>query len=313
MTLRLSHHNPPTHFAQEILEGWAERVEAGTGGKIKSKIFSQGVLHPPLDSYNAVVNGIVDVTFAADGYAAARFPLQVLVCQTMLGVPSAVTGARIRREVSEKFPAIMAEHKDAHVMWLVVNSQANAHTINPLRNMADFAGVELRVPPGVPPWAEALGVVPVSMPMGDTFLAIEKGIVDGVIVSTGALESFRLADVTDYTTVINLYFGAFSATMNWDTWNSLTPEAQEVVNEASEWASVAASEGWDEEEAMATKWAQEEAGHEFIYPEPAEIAKMYESVRTNAINPIAEEFEAKGIPGKAIVEEVYRLIDKYSE
>ena len=310
--INISHPNPPTHFAQALLEEWGKRIEEGTGGLVKTKVFSAGLLHGPLDSYDAVLNGIVDATLSPDGFNPNQFGLQVLIAQSMLGVPKPQTGARIRNEMAEKYPAVMDEHKDAHVLFLTVNSQANAHTINPIRTMAEFEGVELRVPPGVPPWAEAIGVVPVSMSMSDTYLSIEKGIVDGVLVSTGSLESFRLAEVTGYTTVLNMYFGPFSARMNQETWNSIPPDAQKVITEVSDWAGKESAVKWWEEEKKATEFA-EGMGHEFIYLSSEELELVYEAIRTKAIEPLAEQYEEKGIPAKAIVEEVNRLAAEYSE
>ena len=309
MELKIAHMQPPVHFNHILLQEWAKRIEQQTGGKVHFTIYPVGTLVPPLEIYEALIKGVMDVGLAPDGYAPARFPLQIGTAQCMLGLPSAEVGARIRMEIWKKFPAVREEFKDSHVLALNVHGPANIHSRSPARTLQDFKGWQLRSPPGVPPWMKALGAVPVAMSMDETYLSIQKGITQGYTGPDETLKSFRLAEVTKYTSVIKYYTGAFFLAMNLKTWERLPPDVKKVIEGLNEWLNVEMAKGWDDIDLAAQQFAKG-VGHEFISPTPEALKEIYNSVRP-VHDAWAADMEAKGKPGKAIVAEIYELMKKY--
>ena len=158
---------------------------------------------------------------------------------------------------------------------------------------------------------EALGIVPVSMPMTDTYLAIEKGIVHGLTGPDEVLKSMRLAEVTDYTMVTNSYTGAFHVAMNLDTWASLPPDVQQVIESLNEKYRTEWGQKMDSNDIEAREFAKE-LGHEFIQPAPEVVEEIHN--RLKAVDATrADDLEANGKPGKAVLTEVYRLIEEYTK
>jgi TRAP-type C4-dicarboxylate transport system substrate-binding protein len=295
-----------------LMEEWANELGEKTGGKVKATVYPVGTLSPPLETYEALVNGMMDVGIAPDGYTPARFPLQMLCAESQHGVPSAEAGTRIRMALWEKFPEVREEFKDTKVLWLIVHGPANLHTSFPARTLEDLEGKELRTPPGGPVlMVEALGIVPVSMPMTDTFLAIEKGIVDGLTGPNEVLKSMRLADVTDYTMMLNYYTGAFFVAMNVNTWESLPPDVKQVIESLNEPYMAKNAKGMDDVDIEGDEFAKE-LGHEFIQPAPEVLEEIYNRMRA-VDDARAADLEAEGKPARAIVDEAYRLVEEYSK
>jgi TRAP-type transport system periplasmic protein len=307
--LKITHTNPPVHFIHAIMTEWAKRIGEATGGKVHATVYSGDVLCPATDTYEALLNGVADIAFAPDGYAAARMPLTAAINMTG-GFASSTAASQFRAEVYKNVPALADEHKLTHVMWLVCNSPANIHTIKPVKTLEDLKGKQLRSPPDITALTKSLGSVPVAMSLTDTFLAIQKGIVEGVIVSNGALKSFRFAEVTKYSTLCNIHNGCFYCDMNMDTWNKLPPDVQKAVTDLNAWGSAEANKAWDAEDQDALNWSKTQ-GHELIYPDKAEIARILAQVKTGAIDPWADSMEAKGKPAKTVVAEMQKILPNY--
>jgi TRAP-type transport system periplasmic protein len=259
-----------------------------------------------MDTYEALLNGIADVAFAPDGYSPTRFPLSAALNFTGGTQTSAIASA-MRVEVTKRVPALADEHKLSHVLWLVCNSPADVHTRNAVKTLEDFKGKQLRSPPDITPVCKSLGAVPVAMSLTDTYLAIQKGIVEGVIVSDGALKSFRFAEVTKYSTMISIHSGTFYCDMNLEKWNSLPPDVQNVITNLNAWGSSEATRRWGLETNEAIEWSKTQ-GHEFIYPSKEETARILNQVKTGAIDPWAEGMEAKGKPAKSVVAEINKVL-----
>lgn len=306
--LKIGHMWPATSFQHLFLQEWVTKVKEQSGGKVSFKLYPVATLFPPFETYEALIKGIVDVASAADGFLPERFPLNTNLTQCLYGFPSAEAGTRIRWEIWKKFPEVRQEFKDSHVLWVMSNPPGNIHTRSPVRTLKDLEGMELRCPPGLVPWVKALGATPVTMPMNEAFLALEKGIVDGVLAEQEPLLTFRLAEVTKYTSVINVRGGPFFVAMNLDTWNKLTPEVQQVIDGLNEWGRTEMAKRWDVTDQKAADFAKG-LGHEFIYPSPAVLREIYQRL-TPVYEAWAADMEAKGKPGKAILKELTRLIEE---
>jgi TRAP-type C4-dicarboxylate transport system substrate-binding protein len=305
--LKFGHMWPATSFQHRFFQDWAQKVQEQTGGKVSVTLYPVGTLFPPFETYEALISGIVDVASAADGFLPERFPLNTNLTQCLHGIPSAEVGTRIRWEIWKKFPEVRLEFKDSHVLWVISNPPGNIHTLKPVRTLKDLEGMELRCPPGLVPWIKALGAAPVTMSMNETFIALEKGIVGGVMAENEPLLTFRLAEVTKYTSVINARGGPFFVCMNRNTWKKLPPDVQQVIEGLDDWGRTEMAKRWDAIEQKATEFATREHDHQFLNPSPEVIEEIYTRL-TPVYTTWAADMEAKGKPGKAILQELTRLI-----
>jgi TRAP-type mannitol/chloroaromatic compound transport system substrate-binding protein len=80
---------------------------------------------------------------------------------------------------------------------------------------------------------KAWGAVPVQLKHGDMYLAMQRGVVDGIVFPLGAAKSFKLEEVTKYVFKTDFFSYHLFMGMNLDTWNVLPKELQEAVMRAS--------------------------------------------------------------------------------
>jgi TRAP-type transport system periplasmic protein len=71
-TLSVSTWLPPTHGATVAQNQWCEAVEKGTNGSVKCNLLPKAVSAPP-GTFDAVRDGLADVSFTVDGYTPGRF------------------------------------------------------------------------------------------------------------------------------------------------------------------------------------------------------------------------------------------------
>ena len=65
---------PPTHTASKAQKEWCDLLEKNTTGKMKCNILPRGVSPAP-GTYDAVKNGLADISYTVHGYTPGRFVL----------------------------------------------------------------------------------------------------------------------------------------------------------------------------------------------------------------------------------------------
>ena len=95
---------------------------------------------------------------------------------------------------------------------------------------------------------QALGAVPVAMPMPERYDAIQKGVAEGGVFPLEALKGWKLAEVVNSTTLNygSAYTTGFFVVMNKEKWASLPADVQKIIEEINEEWIVKTGQGWDE-------------------------------------------------------------------
>jgi len=103
----------------------------------------------------------------------------------------------------------------------------------PVRSLEDLKGLRIRVPTELVRVIRDLGADAVSMPMGDVYSALAKGVLDGVVAPADTLRSLHFGEVAGYFTRLKVPRGAYPArAMGLRCWYSLS-DAERDVLEAS--------------------------------------------------------------------------------
>jgi TRAP-type C4-dicarboxylate transport system substrate-binding protein len=311
ITLSYASFYPPVHHHQKFIEEWAAEIEKRTEGRVKFAIYPGSTLVSPMDTYSAVVKGSADIGTSICAYEAARFPIMDILNQP-LGIPSSEVGSRVVWDIYKKFKP--EEFGKVKVLWLWATDPTVLVTNKSIRTMEDIKGLSLRAVPGaMVDVFKAWGANPVSVPIGETYEALQKGTVNGIGTAAYNISGFKLHDVTRY---IVLPFsvglsGPFYTIMNHDKWNTLPQDVQKIIDEVNMDYNNRLGPRWDKE-AQAGIDLGVSKGMKVINLSLDEVARWKSYFR-----PIAEKtaanVEAKGLPGKKVLGEAYELINKYSK
>ena len=299
---------------RNIFGPWAEKVEEATDGMVKIEWYLAMALGPPPGTFERIVSGITDIGFSTPSYTPGPFPLTSIAEVPFLGYPyvgGAEIASRVINELDQKFPEMMAEFAEVHMLWHANTSPAGFHTLKSgFRTLEDFNGQLIRAAGKAPSRTiELLGGTAVPMPVPDVYLAMEKGTVDCLNMSVGIFRPYKLFEVLQYHTLIPTNVIAMAVTMNLDTWNALPADTQAKIDEISaDWWQVH-GKSFDAESAWVLNHI-EEIGQEIIYPSDGQMQRIVDATRVQWDEWVAE-MEAKGLPGQAILDEAVRLAEEY--
>jgi len=156
---------------------------------------------------------------------------------------------------------------------------------------------------------QAYGASTVNMPMGDTYDAIDRGIVDGAGSNHSGVAQFSFYEVVSYATHgLNLYVSPMYFAMSWHAWNSLHPQDQALFEElAGRTLSLQAATQYDNF-AVEGLAIMEAAGVEIHRLTDEERAAFFALGATVVEEHIAS-VEALGLPGQAFHDELIAARD----
>ncbi|MBW1988764.1 MAG: TRAP transporter substrate-binding protein [Deltaproteobacteria bacterium] len=296
---------PPTHAQAKAAEAWAREVEKRTDGKVKITTFPGGTLTKAPQVYDGVVHGISDIGNSCFAYTRGRFPVMAAVDLPM-GYPNGKVASQVANAFAHKMAA--DELSDVKLLYVHAHGPGLLHTVKPVRTLEDLKGMKIRATGLSAKVVEALGAVPVAMPQPETYGALKKGVVEGTFGPIEVLKGWKQAEVVNYTTECYGvgYTTAMFIVMNKDKWNKLPEDVQKVMDEVSaEWVAVHGA-AWDEADAAGREHTLAE-GNEIITLSDEENARWKE-----AVQPVIDDYIKSQENGRALVDEVKSLIEKYS-
>ena len=303
---------PPVICTNRVLAPWyVKEIEKRTGGRVKITIYHGGSLVKGPQTYEGVVNGIADIGTSRFAMTPGRFPVAMGYEMPGIDYNSAYVSNSVAWELYKKYKP--TEMNDTHMLWIDSNGPGFLYTKKPVRTLADLKGMEIRADGMVLEAIKLLGGVPVSMPITEVYLALQKGVVQGTLDRLGGLKGFRHAEVTKYIEDVRFIYPSamFFNTMNLKTWESLPDDIKKVFNDIADETVVKSAEVFEEEEKVGLKYALDK-GMEIIRIPPEEQAKWKETLKPVQEKWVAE-MEAKGLPGKEMLKDQMELAEKYNK
>lgn len=236
ITLRFAHQNPDTGLSTiNCVEPWLKQIEEATGGKVKIQPYYGETLARGKDMWNATKTGITDIGWAFHGYWPGMTPVTDVISLPAMSFNSAEKGSEVLWKLYEKYPAIQKEFKDVKVLLFYTSPPYTLITSKKqVKALEDLQGMKLRMTGGPPTeMVKALGGVPMLIPMPDSYLSLQKGVIDGMGAPWEAIHVWRFYEVTQYYTEVPFPAVYFSLIMNKRKWDSLPKDVQDGIMSVS--------------------------------------------------------------------------------
>lgn len=307
ISLRFSTFFPPTHPLAQITDQWCKEVAKRTNDRVKVKQYAGATLTPPAQTYDSVVQGVVDVGNVVLGYTMGKFPLSE-VLDYPLGYPNGIVAHKLANAYYAKFKP--KEFDEVKVMYFAGQTPGILHTKKPVNKLEDLKGMKIRTFGSNARFMSLLGGIPVAMPMGDAYDAISKGVADGLLCADEVLKSWKIGEVVKYTTQNygSAYTAVFVVAMNKNKWASIKPEDQKIIEQINqEWI-----------DKSAKVWEQiDKEGQDFAKQRGIKVIKLSreEDARWAAkAQPLFDEYvknmKAKKLPGDEVLKFAKDFIKK---
>ncbi len=309
--LRFAHGWATTHHVHVVIDAWTKEVEKATEGRVKITIYPGGTLAGAVQLYDAVSTGAVDLAWFLQGMTPGKFPLSSVIELPFMAT-SATQASQVTWGLYEKFPELKAEYAGVKVLWLwTVDTGQLMTTKKAVRVVDDMKGLKLRVGSATQnPMTEALGAVPVLMPIGELYDALQKGVVDGTLLGTSAVNTFKLHDVIKYMTVGHFFINAQGVAINSNSWAKIPARDQKIIEDISGRKMAETTGKSFEREAKAGFDAASGARVEIIQLPAAEMDKWKRTV-SGIYQQWINDMKAKGLPAQAVFDEANKLAQQY--
>jgi TRAP-type transport system periplasmic protein len=293
----------------QVLVPWSKMIEEKSGGRLKVVLFPGSTLGKPADHADLVKNGIADMGFISPGYTPGRFPL-VSVAELPLLFKSGKGASQSVWSLFDKH--LKKEFAGVKVLWIWVHPPGQFHLAKKqVRVLEDLAGLKIRAgTPMLTTMVKALGATPVSIAAPETYNALERGVVDGTIFPWEAIASFKLAEVLRHHAVVNLYASPLVTLMNEQKYQSLPPDLRKVIDDLSgAWGAEFTGAAWDRNETDGIE-AAKKAGAT-IYTVPTEERQRWAAKLKYVEEEWMKSMEAKGLPGRQVLNDLREAIKRY--
>ncbi len=223
---------PPTHALSVAQREWCELLEKNTSGKMKCNILPRAVTNAP-GTYDAIRNGLADISFTVHGYTPGRFVLTQMAEFPFLGNSAEPLSVAFNK-VAMKHPEFAAEHPGVHVLAFFTHGPGIVfNTKRPITKMEDLQGLKWRVGGGmVNEISKAMGMNVTLKPAPDSYELLSGGVMDGTLFPAESIEAFKIDKLIKYATTFpgGLYNTSFVFMMNQARYDKLTPEEKKAVD-----------------------------------------------------------------------------------
>lgn len=244
-------------FAQPL----AENIEELTNGRIKVTPYPAGILAPAFEIYDAVKDGRADVGNTWPGYIVNQNPANSLFSAHPggMGVDSFLTWlyAADGQELWRDF-----RREELGLYSVVAGADPGGihmHSHKPVREVADLAGLRMRIAGAAADVLTSLGGAPVTVPGGEVYTMLERGAIDAAEWS-GPAENVNMGlhEIAPYMVIPGIHgpSGAYEFIMQGEAWDALPEDLKTQVEAAAKLTTLEAYNAWLREDMLAMEKIQ---------------------------------------------------------
>ena len=208
------------------------RSAADSDGTLKVQTFFGGTLGSFANTYDRVVDQVVDIGFILTAFAAGKIKQQD-VAALPFEAENAILASTALWKIYEK--GLTAKELDAVKplgLWTFPN--AAIHSREPIRTLDDFKGKKLIASNAIAAKiVAALGATPISFRPDEAYTAIQRGTTDGVLMPFTGMETFKVHEVTKHHLDAALGSDAAMLFMNRQRYESLPAKAKAAIDKHS--------------------------------------------------------------------------------
>lgn len=303
---------PPQHHTNAVLFKWfADEVAERSGGSLTVKVYPAGQLGAgPVQQYKRAVEGVADITFGLQAYTPAIFP------KSMLIIPPGKS--KTAKEATERLLAVYDEHladeyEDVKLLGIFTTAgniwaaTSDMSTLDSLqgKKMVPYAAMTT-------PIVEALGGVPVQMPVTEMYTGLSTGTIDATTATFNNITApWNFWDVSSHLmTNVPVQHAAFFVAMNKERYMGLSDEHRAIIDDiAGETFSLQGAASFDGADAKSfeiMQSADQMTRVNQIEVSADERAKMDAAVN-EGLEAIFADYESRGVSN---AREVYQAINQ---
>jgi tripartite ATP-independent transporter DctP family solute receptor len=234
-TLKISVESTPGSATQYMLASFRDALQAEFGDEIKVDYYDSGTLGDEIVHMQQVRTGQLDVV--PIGSDAVQLDNKWAVFDMMFLFSSReVAGKLLDGEIGQKLDASFQEKAGLKVLGFgEIGFRQITNNVRPIVVPADLKGLKLRTPGSKTRILsfKSFGAIPISMNIGELYLAMQQGVIDGQENPLGNIRAHSWYEVQKYISLSNHVYTPVTLSMNLARWKSLSSERQQRLLKAA--------------------------------------------------------------------------------
>jgi TRAP-type C4-dicarboxylate transport system substrate-binding protein len=224
---------PGSTISDQVWHPWADRVNAAGQGSVHVDVRDGFTLASSTNYYDRLQNNVMQISFGSLNYLAGKFQLS-----QVMALPFLMSSAEQESEVfwrlyksgllDAEFDQIMPLFFYAFPQQAMNLVKAPAKPLEDLGNLKIIASGQI----GTALMAK-LGAAPLSIPLTETYEALQRGTAEGLNFPISALPDFKLDEVTHYHLIAPLGGGPGGVWMTKAMYQGLSLQIRKVLDENS--------------------------------------------------------------------------------
>jgi TRAP-type C4-dicarboxylate transport system substrate-binding protein len=179
----------------QVQHPWAKRINEQGKGIVQLDVRDGPTLANHNNSYERVVNDVIQVGWGLPAYITGKFNLVNVVALPFPPYRTEAASVALWRMYASGL--LNSEFDEVQPLALTGFAQVNLNLVKEPKALDNFAG--LKFASGSKIFSEMvlkLGGTPVTVPLLDYYQSLLRGTIDGAVVNWGQLETFKLGEVT---------------------------------------------------------------------------------------------------------------------
>ena len=304
-------HNHP--LVADMTVPFCADIEKVTEKRVRCNILPKAVVGPA-QTFDAVKNGVADLSFIVDGYTPGRFVASKVAEFPFNGATGEINSVAYQR-IYERMLAKADEHKGVKVLAVFTHGPAQIHNSKrSINTLKDIEGLKIRTGGGViNDTINAIGGTAMMKPTPEVYELLSSGIIDGFVLPKETSTSMKLTPFVKHVTEVpgGISNAAFSFIMNPAKWGKISGPDQAAMQKLfGEALARRCGLAWDAADAKSEQ-EMKAAGVKFDKVSPQlveEIRKKTEPLEVAWYRDV----KAKGIDGEAALKALRAEVDALS-
>ncbi len=291
-------HPPASREVKTVWKPMLKELEKRSNGRIKTTLYAGGALGKGPAHFDIVRKGLSDMGYFTATWTPGRFPLT-----DVLSFAAKVDGKDVAVDIGKKVyeGALEKEFSDVKVIELNGCIQAFLWTRKPVQSLEDLKGMKIRAPGGLQTqYIKSLGAEPVFMPLGDVYLALETGTIDGLVTCPPLVLAFKLFEVAKNGVLATFGCVSEGVVMNKKAWDRTPDDLKVIIEEVA--GNPFRTTGGLNQDVYKTMMREIEAKGVNFYRLTKEQEKKWFARFQGVTKKWVADLEAKGYPAKKTVQ-----------
>lgn len=236
VTLSMSHQMAASHSINLTSEEFARLVKEKSEGKIQVDVYPSATLGTETENLQALGNGTLDVAIIAAEFYANYIDEAGILCLPFMYDDHDDAYAKLHGEAGNTIKDMILDKTNVRVLdWYVLGFRQIFTTDKEINTVDDMAGLIIRIPDSntYKTTFSQLGAAPTPVAWGETYTALDTGLVSAVENLPESVMSASMQEVTKYVNHTNHILGPTTISISEQVYQSLTEEQRAIIEEAA--------------------------------------------------------------------------------